>query len=59
MLEMYQLLLGPWTLDAFVVVETFVVSCSCSGAPNPVMGCARIVVVKAPDSALKDSDSGR
>ena len=28
------LLLGLWTLDAFVVVETFVVTCSRSGAPN-------------------------
>ena len=53
------LLLGLWTLDAFVVVETFVVTCSRSGAPIQLWVVPRIVVVKAPDSVSKDSDSGR
>ena len=29
------------------------------GAPNLVVGVCPKIVVKAPDSALKDSDSGR
>ena len=36
------------------------VTCSCWGAPNPVVGIEpQIVIVKNLDSALKDSDSGR
>ena len=31
----------------------------CLGAPNSVVGVCLKLIVKAPDSALKDSDSGR
>ena len=54
------LLLDLWTLDAFVVVETFVVSIATREPPIQLWVVPRVVVVvKAPDSALKDSDSGR
>ena len=53
------LLLGLWTLDAFMVVETFVVSIATREPPIQLWVVPRIVVVKAPVSALKESASGR
>ena len=45
------LLLGHWTLDGVVVIL---------GASNSVVdACPKLSGVKAPDSVLKDSDSGR
>ena len=45
------LLLGHWTLDAFVVVQTFVVSIATREAPIQLWVVPRVVVVKAPVSA--------
>ena len=54
------LLLGLWTLDTRMVVETLVWSLvTVREPPIPLWVVPRIVVVKAPDSALKGSDSGR
>ena len=53
------LLLGLWTLDAFVVIETFVVSIAVREPPIQLWVVPRIVVVKAPVSALKESEIGR
>ena len=53
------LLLGLWTLAAFVVIETFVVSIAVREPPIQLWVVPRVVVVKAPDCTLKDSDNGR
>ena len=54
------LLLGLWTLDARVVVETLVWSLvAVREPPIPLWVVPRIIVERLRISASKDSDSGR